>query len=69
MLSREGRRVEIPTAAALFPAEFLSWPPRSYVERVYNITLWTEMPRGGNAFVTQWDEPSDEFESRPRFVV
>ena len=48
VLSPEGRRVEVPTAAALFPAEFLSWPPRSYVERVYNVTRWTEMPRGGH---------------------
>ena len=22
--------------------------PRSYVERVYNVTHWTEMPRGGH---------------------
>ena len=29
----------------------------------------TVSKRGGNAFVTQWDELSDEFESRPRFVV
>ena len=36
------------TAAALFPAEFFAWPPRSYVERLYNITQWTEMPRGGH---------------------
>jgi microsomal epoxide hydrolase len=48
ILSPEGRRVEVPTAAALFPAEMLRWPPRSYVERVYNITQWTEMPRGGH---------------------
>ena len=48
VLSAEGRRVEVPTAAALFPAEILSWPPRSYVERVYNITRWTEMPCGGH---------------------
>ena len=48
VLSPEGRRVEAPTAAALFPAEFLSWPPRSYVERMYDITRWTEMPRGGH---------------------
>ena len=47
-LSQENKRVEVPTAAALFPAEFLSWPPRSYVERLYNITQWTEMPRGGH---------------------
>ena len=48
LLSPDGKRVEVPTAAALFPAEFLSWPPRSYVERVYNIARWTEMPRGGH---------------------
>jgi pimeloyl-ACP methyl ester carboxylesterase len=48
VMSPEGKRVEVPTAAALFPAEFLSWPPRSYVERVYNVTRWTEMPRGGH---------------------
>ena len=48
VLSSDGHRVEVPTAAALFPAELLSWPPRSYAERVYNITRWTEMPRGGH---------------------
>ena len=48
VLSPDGERVEVPTAAALFPAEILSWPPRSYVERVYNIARWTEMPRGGH---------------------
>ena len=48
VLSPDGERVEVPTAAALFPAELLSWPPRSYAERVYNITRWTEMPRGGH---------------------
>jgi pimeloyl-ACP methyl ester carboxylesterase len=48
LLSPEGKRVEVPTAVALFPAELLSWPPRSYVERVYNISHWTEMPRGGH---------------------
>ena len=48
ILSSDNRRVEVPTAAALFPKEFLSWPPRSYVERLYNICQWTEMPRGGH---------------------
>lgn len=48
VLSREGRRVEVPTAAALFPKEMLAWPPRSYAERVYNIVRWSEMPRGGH---------------------
>ena len=48
VLSPEGRRVEVPTGCALFPAEFLTWPPRSYVERVYNVTRWTELPKGGH---------------------
>ena len=48
ILSPEGKRVEVPTAAALFPAELLSWPPRSYAERIYNIKQWTEMPQGGH---------------------
>jgi len=48
ILSPEGQRVEVPTACALFPKEMLAWPPRSYVERLYNVTHWTEMPRGGH---------------------
>ena len=42
------KRVEVPVAAAIFPAEFMPWPPRSYAERMYNIARWTEMPRGGH---------------------
>ena len=48
LLSEKDERVEVPTAAALFPAEMLAWPPRTYVERLYNIQRWTEMPRGGH---------------------
>ncbi len=48
LLSTEGKRVEVPTGCALFPEELLAWPPRSYVERLYNVTHWTEMPRGGH---------------------
>ena len=48
LLSPEGKRVEVPTGCALFPEELLAWPPRSYAERIYNITHWTEMPRGGH---------------------
>ena len=47
-LSPDGRRVEVPTACAVFPAEMLNWAPRSYVERIYNVQQWTEMPRGGH---------------------
>lgn len=48
IFSPEGKRVEVPTGCALFPAEMLSWPPRSYVDRLYNVTHWTEMSCGGH---------------------
>ncbi len=48
ILSDDNRRVEVPTACALFPAEMLAWPPRTYVERLYNVQQWTEMPHGGH---------------------
>ncbi len=48
ILSPDGKRVEVPTGCAVFPAEMLRWPPKSYAERIYNITQWTEMPRGGH---------------------
>jgi len=47
-LPKEGHRVEVPTAAALFPKEYLEWPPKSYAERIYNIQRWTKMPKGGH---------------------
>jgi pimeloyl-ACP methyl ester carboxylesterase len=48
VMSPDGKRVEVPTALAVFPAEFLAWPPRSYSERLYNVQRHTEMPRGGH---------------------
>jgi len=47
-LPKDFHRIGTPTAAALFPAEMLAWPPRSYAERMYNIKRWTEMPKGGH---------------------
>jgi len=42
-----GVRVQPPTGVALFPKE-LPMPPRSWVERGYNVKRWTTMPRGGH---------------------
>ncbi len=66
VLSPEGRRVEVPTGCALFPAELLSWPPRSYAERIYNITHWTEMPHGGH--FAAMEQPALLVEDIRRFV-
>lgn len=45
----EGEICETPTAFANFPGEAVyTAPPRSWVERAYNLTRWTDMPRGGH---------------------
>jgi len=38
----------VPTAIAHFPKEMSAWPPRSYVDRIFNIKRWTNMSRGGH---------------------
>lgn len=40
-------RVELPTGIAVFPKEIIR-SPRSWCEAAYNVTRWTEMPRGGH---------------------
>jgi microsomal epoxide hydrolase len=42
-----GGHVDVPTGAAIFPREIVR-PPRAWVEHHYNLTHWTEMPRGGH---------------------
>ncbi len=61
--SRELGRVEVPTGAAIFPYElFIS--PRPWAEAQYNITQWTEMPRGGHfAAMEQPDLLTDDVRS------
>lgn len=43
----DGRRVEVPTGWAMFPAEIYH-PPRSWVDARYDVRRWTPMPRGGH---------------------
>ena len=40
-------KVEVPTGIARFPKEIMR-PPRSWCENSYNVTHWTDMPRGGH---------------------
>jgi len=42
-----GERVMPPVGVAIFPHE-LPMPPRSWVERVFEVTRWTIMPAGGH---------------------
>ncbi len=39
--------VEVPTGVARYPKEVVR-VPRTWVERSYNVTHWTDMPRGGH---------------------
>ncbi len=44
---KAGELVAPPLGVALFPCE-LPMPPRSWVERCYNVVRWTPMPEGGH---------------------
>ncbi|MFD2416562.1 epoxide hydrolase family protein [Amycolatopsis pigmentata] len=43
---RAGERIVPPLGVAAFPQDLI--PPRTWVERVFNVTRWTQMPRGGH---------------------
>ena len=42
------KKIKVPTAIAVFPKEMLEWPPKSYVNRIFNVVRWTKMPKGGH---------------------
>ena len=42
-----GERVAVPVGVARLPFE-IPMPPRRWVERVYDVVRWTELPRGGH---------------------
>ena len=42
-----GERVTTPLGVAVFPKE-IPMPPRSWVERVFDVQRWEHMPRGGH---------------------
>jgi len=48
-------RIEVPTACASFPAEPYR-TPRKWMEAWFNVTRWTDMPRGGHFAALQVPE-------------
>jgi pimeloyl-ACP methyl ester carboxylesterase len=46
--ARRPGRIEVPVGVALFPKENPVTGPRQWAEAAYNITRWTQMPRGGH---------------------
>jgi microsomal epoxide hydrolase len=54
---KDFKKIQIPTGIAVFPKEMSEWPPRSYVERIFNVQQWTKMTSGGHfAFLEQPDK-------------
>ena len=47
LVFEEGERVKPPLGVSVFPRE-IAMPPRSWVERVFDVQRWTEMPAGGH---------------------
>jgi microsomal epoxide hydrolase len=45
---KDFHQIEVPAAIANFPKEMFTWPPRSYVKRIFNVKRWTNMPKGGH---------------------
>ena len=42
------KKINIPTGIAVFPKEMSEWPPRSYLDRIFNIQHWSKMKKGGH---------------------
>ena len=45
---KDFKKIDIPTGIAVFPKEMSQWPPKSYVDRIFNIQHWKEMSGGGH---------------------
>ena len=41
-------KVSVPTAGAIYGADWLPWPSRAIAERYYAISVWQTMPSGGH---------------------
>ena len=45
---KEFKKIKTPTGVAMFPAEMSTWPPRSYLDRMFNVKQVTKMSKGGH---------------------
>ena len=44
----EGQKINLPCGIALFPYEFITFPPRRLVENGYQVARWTQFEKGGH---------------------
>ena len=45
---KDFKKIKTPTGIAIFPEEMSTWPPRSYMDRIFNIKQITTMTKGGH---------------------
>ena len=42
------KKINIPTGIAMFPKEMSAWPPKSYIEKIFNVKQISKMDEGGH---------------------
>ena len=42
------KKIKVPTGIAKFPKEMLEWPPKTYLDRIFNIQQLSEFKKGGH---------------------
>jgi microsomal epoxide hydrolase len=45
---KDFKKINIPTGIAMFPKEMSEWPPKSYIERIFNVQHISKMSAGGH---------------------
>ena len=45
---KDFNKITIPTGIAVFPKEMSEWPPKSYIERIFNVKQMNKMNAGGH---------------------
>jgi microsomal epoxide hydrolase len=45
---KDFKKITIPTGIAMFPKEMSEWPPKSYIERIFNVQHISKMSAGGH---------------------
>ena len=45
---KDFKKIQTPTGIAMFPSEMSTWPPQSYLDRMFNVKQLTKMSKGGH---------------------
>lgn len=62
-----GTKIDVATGIAAFKDPVFAPAPRSYIEKVFNIVQWTEMPAGGH--FAAWEQPASILADLRKFMA